>query len=92
MPEFLRREFEAITETLVQPEHFVLNHRDFHSRNIMIRNGKPVLIDFQDARMGLPQYDAVSLIRDSYTDLDNELAEELKTRHYRQLKIGASSR
>ncbi len=82
----LRREFEAITEILVQPEHFVLNHRDFHSRNIMIHNGKPVLIDFQDARMGLPQYDAVSLIRDSYTDLDDALSEELKTRHYRQLK------
>ena len=81
----LRLEFERITGILVQPEHFVLNHRDFHSRNIMIRNGKPVIIDFQDARMGLPQYDAVSLIRDSYVTLEKPLAEELKQRHYRTL-------
>jgi hypothetical protein len=44
-----------------------------------------VVIDFQDARMGLPQYDAVSLIRDSYVTLEKPLAEELKQRHYRTL-------
>ena len=81
----LRSEFETIADILVQPEQFVLNHRDFHSRNIMIRNGKPVIIDFQDARMGLPQYDAVSLIRDSYVKLDPLLANELKARHYRAI-------
>lgn len=81
----LRLEFEAITDILVQPKQFVLNHRDFHCRNIMIHNGKPVIIDFQDARMGLAQYDAVSLIRDSYVTLDKTLADELKSRHYRSL-------
>ncbi|ABL64270.1 aminoglycoside phosphotransferase family protein [Chlorobium phaeobacteroides] len=81
----LRSEFKAIADILVQPERFVLNHRDFHSRNIMIRDGKPVIIDFQDARMGLPQYDAVSIIRDSYVALDQTLADELKTRHYQAL-------
>jgi aminoglycoside/choline kinase family phosphotransferase len=44
-----------------------------------------VIIDFQDARMGLPQYDAVSLIRDSYVKLDPLLANELKARHYRAI-------
>lgn len=78
----LRREFESITEHLVRPRPFVLNHRDFQSRNIMIREGRPVVIDFQDARMGLVQYDAVSLIRDSYVVLDAELVDELKRRHY----------
>jgi aminoglycoside/choline kinase family phosphotransferase len=82
----LRHEFETITEILVQPKHFVLNHRDFHSRNIMIHKGKPVIIDFQDARMGLPQYDAVSLIRDSYVVLDPALGNELKTRHFMTLQ------
>ncbi|MEE9903892.1 aminoglycoside phosphotransferase family protein [Chlorobium sp.] len=81
----LRIEFESITDILVKPEQFVLNHRDFHSRNIMIRDGRPVIIDFQDARMGLAQYDAVSLIRDSYVTLDRVLSEELKTLHYRAL-------
>ncbi len=81
----LRYEFEAITEILVKPQHFVLNHRDFHSRNILIHHEKPMIIDFQDARMGLPQYDAVSLIRDSYVKLSPALTEELKLYHFNAL-------
>ncbi len=81
----LRHEFEAIAELLVKPRHFVLNHRDFHSRNILVYKDKPVIIDFQDARMGLPQYDAVSLIKDSYVKLDPLLTEELKAHHYNAL-------
>ncbi len=82
----LRCEFEAVTEILVRPRHFVLNHRDFHSRNILIHRDRPVIIDFQDARMGLPQYDAVSLIKDSYVSLGEELSDELKSRHYQALR------
>ena len=81
----LRHEFETIAEILVKPEHFVLNHRDFHSRNILIYHEKPLIIDFQDARMGLPQYDAVSLIRDSYVKLSPSLTEELKEYHFNAL-------
>jgi aminoglycoside/choline kinase family phosphotransferase len=83
----LRHEFETIAEILVKPGHFVLNHRDFHSRNILIHQGKPVIIDFQDARMGLPQYDAVSLLRDSYAKLDETLTEELKAFHFNTLRL-----
>jgi len=81
----LRHEFEAVAEILAKPQHFVLNHRDFHSRNILIHQNRPVIIDFQDARMGLPQYDAVSLIKDSYVKLDPALGEELKAYHYNAL-------
>jgi hypothetical protein len=81
----LRKEFEEISGQLDRPEHFVLNHRDFHSRNIMLLEGKPVIIDFQDARLGLPQYDAVSLLRDSYTSLARPLVEELKYYHFDRL-------
>ena len=54
----------------------VLAHRDFHSRNVMITStsaGTPerlVMIDFQDARMGPAQYDLVSLLKDSYYQLE----------------------
>jgi aminoglycoside/choline kinase family phosphotransferase len=64
--EKLRSEFIKISEILYKPGLFVLNHRDFHSRNIMMCGGRPYIIDFQDARMGLPQYDLVSLLQDSY--------------------------
>jgi aminoglycoside/choline kinase family phosphotransferase len=88
----LRNEFVAITGLLVLPEHFVLNHRDFHSRNIMLFCDEPVIIDFQDARLGLPQYDAVSLLRDSYVRLDPGMVNELKRYHFNQLiRLGLTS-
>lgn len=48
----------------------VLCHRDYHSRNIMVKNKRIYWIDFQDARMGPHTYDVVSLVRDSYVDMD----------------------
>ena len=45
-------------------------HRDFHSRNIMIKNKELAVIDFQDARLGPPAYDLVSICFDSYLPLD----------------------
>ncbi|HEX4910025.1 MAG TPA: phosphotransferase [Permianibacter sp.] len=49
---------------------FVLCHRDFHSRNLMLRadNARPGLIDFQDAVWGPVTYDLVSLLRDCYVE------------------------
>lgn len=44
-------------------------HRDYHSRNLMIKLDEMGVIDFQDARLGPIQYDLVSLLRDSYTDI-----------------------
>jgi len=61
----------------------VFTHRDYHSRNIMITGSdlrsreRAVLIDFQDARMGPPQYDLASLLKDSYYQLDEKQVEGL---------------
>ncbi len=44
-------------------------HRDLQSRNIIIRDNSPFLIDFQGARMGHRAYDFASFIFDAYTDL-----------------------
>jgi hypothetical protein len=46
----------------------VFTHRDFHSANLMWHGGGPVMLDWQDARFGPPDYDLVSLLRDSYRD------------------------
>jgi aminoglycoside/choline kinase family phosphotransferase len=57
------------TELAAEP--VVFTHRDYHSRNVMVTdNGRMVMIDFQDARMGPCQYDLASLLRDSYYQLD----------------------
>lgn len=51
----------------LQSKWFV--HRDFHSRNMMWKDGQLAVIDFQDARLGPSSYDLVSLCFDAYTPL-----------------------
>ena len=71
----LTEEFTTIVEELAA-EPTVLCHRDYHSRNLMVRDGKVFVIDFQDARMGPDTYDLVSLLRDSYVDLPERTVNE----------------
>lgn len=52
-------------------------HRDYHSRNLMIKLDQMTVIDFQDARLGPIQYDLVSLMRDSYVDMSDEMSQKL---------------
>ncbi len=68
--------FTHICERLHQEPKFIA-HRDYHSRNLMIKFDEIRVIDFQDARLGSIQYDLVSLLRDSYVDLDDANANEL---------------
>lgn len=78
----LTGEFSKIARLLDRRELFVFNHRDYHSRNIILHDGRSCVIDFQDARRGLPQYDAVSLLRDSYVRLDTDIFSYLKNYCY----------
>lgn len=65
----------------------VICHRDFHSRNVMIKRNKVYLIDFQDARMGPVQYDLVSLFKDSYVDMSEEYSATLMKYYLDNAKI-----
>lgn len=65
----LEQGFSEICRTLAQ-QPFVFTHRDYHCRNIMVVGDRLVMIDFQDARMGPAQYDLVSLLKDSYYQLE----------------------
>lgn len=51
----------------------VLCHRDFHAANLMLdQNGDLRIIDHQDARIGSPTYDLVSLLLDRVTETPDE--------------------
>lgn len=51
-----------------EPADFLL-HRDFQSRNLMVKDGNIHIIDFQGARLGPLGYDLASLLIDPYTNL-----------------------
>lgn len=68
---------EVFCETLASYKPWVLCHRDYHSRNLMVHEEELVLIDFQDARLGPPQYDLASLLYDAYAPLDDKNREHL---------------
>ena len=72
----LRQELGVIIEELAA-EPRVLCHRDYHSRNLMLKEGRLYIIDFQDARLGPDTYDLVSLLRDSYVDISERAIEDL---------------
>ena len=60
-------------------------HRDFQSRNILIKAGAPFFIDFQGGRIGPMQYDLASLLIDPYTALSQDIQDRLLEYHTREL-------
>lgn len=81
LPEDERARFDAIADRLARriaawPRGFV--HRDYQSRNLMVRAGDAlelVWIDFQDALLGPRVYDLVALLNDSYQSFDRGFIE-----------------
>lgn len=84
----IRTEVDAICTRLAS-RPMVLTHRDFHSRNIMVKNNELIFIDFQDARWGIPQYDLVSLLEDCYYELSPNNREVLKRGYFEKLPSSA---
>lgn len=77
--------FEQImTINLAEPKVFV--HRDFHSRNLMVTNPNPGIIDFQDAVYGPISYDLVSLLKDAYVEWDEEVSLDWLIRYWEQAR------
>jgi len=65
----LSAEFHEIAVEL-ESRATVLCHRDFHLANLMIDGERKMrIIDHQDARIGSPAYDLVSLLLDRITEL-----------------------
>jgi len=54
-----------------------LIHRDFQSQNIIVKDNKAFLIDFQGMRRGRQEYDLASLIFDPYMNHSAEEREKL---------------
>lgn len=74
-----------IDNALAQPQVSV--HRDFHARNIMVRDNNSLsIIDFQDTVTGPLTYDAVSLLKDCYFKLDEKQRDDLIIQSFEQFQ------
>jgi hypothetical protein len=75
-PDELDKEFHKLAMSLVnEPLYFM--HRDFQSQNILLKDNKIRIIDFQGARLGLLAYDLASLLKDAYVEMPDKTREGL---------------
>jgi aminoglycoside/choline kinase family phosphotransferase len=77
----LEDDFNCLTKFLLNAPHDYFLYRDFQSRNIMLRDGRPFFLDYQGGRKGALQYDIASLLYDAKADLPPELRQQL-LEHY----------
>ena len=77
----LENDYNTLIEYLLAQDSRYFLYRDFQSRNVMLRDGKPCFIDYQGGRKGALQYDVASLLYDSKADIPREVREEL-LEHY----------
>lgn len=75
----LEADFQALASMLTEnlDEQGVFMIRDFQSRNVMIHNNEPYLIDFQGGRKGLPHYDVASFLWQARAGFSQSQREEL---------------
>lgn len=69
---------------LAQPQVYV--HRDYIVRNLMLAEGRPGVLDFQDALYGPIAYDLVSLLRDAFIEWEEEFVLDLVIRYWEKAR------
>ena len=77
---------EALSPLLERQQPGVTVLRDYHAENIMLLEpgklaGEQGLIDFQDALVGHPAYDLVSLLQDARRDVSQSLEHDMLCRY-----------
>lgn len=81
----LNKTFALLNQNiLAQGQVYV--HRDYHSRNLMVCENNPGVLDFQDAVYGAITYDLVSLFKDAYISWEEEQIIDWTVRYWQAAK------
>ena len=81
--ERLEDDFDHLADIILQDGDACFMYRDFQSRNVMVRDGKPWLIDFQGGRRGPVEYDLVSFLWQARAGFPSALRRELIAEYLR---------
>ena len=73
----LQQDFERLADDLLDDQEATFLYRDFQSRNIMLKDGKPFFIDFQGGRKGPIYYDVASFLWQSSAKFSDEVRDLL---------------
>lgn len=77
VPDGLLDEFMLLADVAAASPACFFLHRDFQSRNVMIKEQRVRIIDFQGGRLGPLQYDLASLLLDPYAGLPRWFQDEM---------------
>jgi uncharacterized protein (TIGR02172 family) len=74
IPEAQGKKLHALIEAV--PKRNTLMHGDYHTNNIMVQNGEPLLIDLDTLCMGHPIFEIASMYNAfvGYSELDHQVA------------------
>jgi len=81
--------FDAVCSAVLEcnlREPRVYVHRDYHSRNLMLTQPNPGVLDFQDAVFGPISYDLVSLLKDAYIEWPEEQVLDWALRYWEKAR------
>lgn len=75
--DLLENDFQKMADVLLRSSSATFMYRDFQSRNVMIKDDKPWLIDFQGGRKGPIYYDVASFLWQAKANYPDSLRKEL---------------
>ena len=82
----------VLTPMIARQTRNVTVLRDYHAENIMLLSGRAGapqgLIDFQDALVGHPAYDLVSLLQDARRDVPEQVEADMFARYAEKTGVG----
>ena len=82
----LQQDFERLTDDLLIEQDNTFLYRDFQSRNVMLKEGKPYFIDFQGGRRGPIFYDVASFLWQSSAKFSDTLRDQLIDEYLKALQ------